>query len=471
MEGEEQNSISKISLKQEFRSIYIITLILVMLGFGIEVFRSEFLNVRHRYVDIATLSIWSVSLFLIFLKKCKISHCFAVSAYGLLFNILFTLVLNYNKVNVSAQFSRDAVFIAFTLTLTAYFVNKYHAFIIAGIYTVVFGFFCAFIDGSLFKDSVTIMFSVISYSFIIYYFVKKQEKTVEELNLINFQVNQQNDELVEQQEEISLQKEILIEQKNLIYERNNEILDGIRFAKSIQESVLSKESDIEKYFKNYFIIEMPKSVISGDFFWIKEWKGKIYLAVADCTGHGVPGALVSMLANMYLGRAFIELENPCPSKILNYINDSITGEIRLVDSFHARIGMDIALVSINLTDLTLEYSGAFCPLFIIRRDNLMQYDATRLMIGSLLGSRANRYKNQHIELRSGDRIYLFTDGILDQFGQKIDKKFGYARVRNALVDSNHGNMLTQKILFQKKWLEWKGDRIQVDDALLLGIQI
>jgi serine phosphatase RsbU (regulator of sigma subunit) len=369
------------------------------------------------------------------------------------------------------QLYRDTVYIAFILTLTSYFVNKYHAFIVAGVYVLSIVFFSFTIDKSIIHKFLTIIFSISSYSIIIYYFVKKQEKTLEELNHINFQINQQNEELLQQQEEISLQKEILTEQAMVIIEKNKEVLDGIRFAKSIQESVLSKESDIEAYFKNYFVISRPKSMISGDFFWVKEWHDKIYMAVVDCTGHGVPGALVSMLANMYLGRAFIEIENPHPSQILNYINKAIAGELRLIESYHARVGMDIAIVCIDLQKMTMDYAGAFCPLYMIRRDNLIQYEGTKIMIGILTHNKSTQFKDQTINLMKGDRFYLFSDGVLDQFGQKTDKKFGYKRMRNALVDTNHGSLETQKELFIKKWLEWKGNRLQVDDVLLLGFEI
>lgn len=461
---------SHTKLREEFRNVYLITLTVLILGLLVDMIRSGFTK-PEIYIDLSNLVICLLSLILIVRKKCELSFCFLISCYGLLLNILITYYIHRLEIIGIIHLCCDTVYIAFILTLSAYFVNKYHAFIVAGIFILSIIIFNYIADVTLMRKFFTLMFGMASYSIIIYYFVRKHEKTLEELSNINFEINQKNEELLQQQEEISLQKEILTEQALVIIEKNKEMLDGIRFAKSIQESVLSKESDIEPFFKNYFVISQPKSMISGDFFWVKEWKGKIYMAVVDCTGHGVPGALVSMLANMYIGRAFIEIENPQPSQILNYINRAITEELRLIESFHARVGMDIAIVCIDPKEMTMNYSGAFSPLYIIRRDNLIQYDGTKIMIGILTHNKSTKFKDQQINLMKGDRFYLFSDGILDQFGQKNDKKFGYKRLRNALVDTNHGSMETQKELFFKKWLEWKGNRLQVDDALILGVEI
>jgi serine phosphatase RsbU (regulator of sigma subunit) len=368
------------------------------------------------------------------------------------------------------QFNRDTVFFVLILTLTAYFVNKYHSFIMAGIYVLFLLIYSLLKTPILLEGSITIMFAVVAYSFIIYFFVKLQERTQDELNEINNHVMQQNEELTQQQEEITSQRDELSRQKKILESRNTEILDGIRFAKSIQESVLSKESDIAKFFTQYFVISKPKTVISGDFFWVKEWKGNLYISVVDCTGHGVPGALVSMLANMYLGRVFIEIEDPSPANILNYISNAIAKELRLVDNFHSRIGMDIACICINSEKSKMEYAAAFSPLYRIRRDNLTQFEPTKLMIG-LATEEKLEYKNEEISLKKGDRFYLFSDGLTDQFGGSLDKKFGYKRFKNALVDTNHESIEVQRELFRKKWLNWKSDRTQTDDVLLIGIEI
>jgi serine phosphatase RsbU (regulator of sigma subunit) len=340
----------------------------------------------------------------------------------------------------------------------------------AGIYVLFVVFYSILKTPILLESSITVMFVVVAYSIIIYFFVRLQERTLDKLNDINNQVVQQNEELTQQQEEITSQRDELTRQKKLLQSRNTEIIDGIKFAKSIQESVLSKESDLAKHFTQFFVISRPKTVISGDFFWVKEWKGRLYLSLVDCTGHGVPGALVSMMANMYLGRAFIELENPSPGSILNYISHAISNELRLVNNFHSRIGMDIACVCVDFAKMEMEYAAAFNPLYMIRRDNLVQFEPTKLMIG-FVNDEKLEYKNELIPLKKGDRFYLFSDGITDQFGGSLDKKYGYKRFRNALVDTNHKSMEMQKDLFHKKWLNWKSDHPQTDDMLLIGIEI
>lgn len=456
--------------KKEFRLIYIVTVSAFIAGLTIDLLKTD-IYLNPIALDVFTIFVWIAVLVLLFSKKVKPTICFGIAAYALIVNILGTFALYHKELNIMITFLRDTVFIAFILTLSAYFINKYHAIIISGIYILFLLLFNYFSETNLLENSVTIMFSIVAYSFIIYYFVRLQEKTLKELNSLNQQKDYQNDALLQQQEEITSQRDILERQKKIIERRNQDILEGIKFAKSIQDSVLTKEADIARYFKQYFVISRPKDVISGDFFWLKEWNGSIYLAIADCTGHGVPGGLVSMLGNMYLGRAFIELENPDPGKILNYINNAISREIRMVDNFHARVGMDIACLRIDLKRMTMDYAGAFNPLYMIRRDNLIQFEATRLMMGSTVSENEPLYQNQTIELKKGDRFYLFTDGIADQFGGPLDKKFGYKRFRNTLLDTNHENMEIQKSLFWKKWMEWKADKTQVDDMLLVGFEI
>lgn len=466
---EDKRRVTWANYKNTFRKIHIVTVIVLILGIGLDFIHQDLFFYTY-YIDFLTIAAWIGTLILLLTKKCKPSVCFGVAAYVLCFNILVSVAQSSDLTNILIHFNRNTVFLTLILTLTAYFVNKYHAFIIAGIYVLFLVFYSILKTPLLLESSFTVMFAVVAYSFIIYFFVRLQERTLDELNDINNHVMQQNEELTQQQEEIKSQRDELSRQKLLIESRNIEILDGIKFAKSIQESVLSKESDIAKYFNQYFVISKPKTVISGDFFWVKEWKGKLYLSLVDCTGHGVPGALVSMMANMYLGRAFIELENPSPGKILNYISNAIANELRLVDNFHSRIGMDIACVCVDFEKMEMEYAAAFNPLYLIRRDNLIQFEPTKLMIG-LASEEKVEYKNDFITIKKGDRFYLFSDGITDQFGGSVDKKFGYKRFRNALLDTNHKSMEMQKELFRKKWLNWKSDRSQTDDVLLIGVEI
>jgi arsenate reductase-like glutaredoxin family protein len=343
---EEIRQTSWASVKKNFRGIYILTIVILILGMLLDFINGDLYEPTY-LLDFITLAIWVISLILLLTKICHPQVCFGIAAYVLCFNILTTCLINPDEPNLLVHFYRNTVFYAFMLTLTSYFVNKYHSFIMAGIYFIFLVFFSVYFNVKLLENSLTLMFSVSAYSFIIYYFVRTQERTLKELNSTNERISSQNEELMQQQEEIIAQRDILEKQKDLIESRNEEIWEGIRFAKSIQESVLSKESDIAKYFSKYFVLSKPKDLISGDFYWVKEWKGYLYLSLVDCTGHGVPGALVSMLANMYLGRAFIELENPDPAKILTYISNAIEKELRLVDSMHARVGMDIACVRID----------------------------------------------------------------------------------------------------------------------------
>jgi serine phosphatase RsbU (regulator of sigma subunit) len=457
-------------VREEFRLVYILTIFFLLLGITIDLLKKDTRN-NSLSVDLPTIGIWITVLLLMLFRLCRLTLCFAIAAYTLVINIFLTFIINSHGADVILHFYRDSILISCILTFTAYFVNKNHAFIIAGIYILFILLIRLFYDTLGFENSYTLMFCMGAYSVLIFFFVKKQESTLEDLNQTNHKVYQQNEELMQQQEEITTQRDALAKQKKLIENRNAAILDSIHLAKSIQESVLSREEYIRKFFRQFFVINRPKAVISGDFFWVKELKDKIFIAVVDCTGHGVPGALVSMLVNMYLGRAFIEVDNPNPASILNYINESITKEMNLDEQFHSRIGMDIALISVSMDFSSLEYSGAFIPLYLIRRDNLIECEAPKVMIGSIFGKEKFDFKSQTLELRKGDRMYLFSDGAVDQFGGRLDKKLGYKKFRNALVDTNHGSMETQKSLLYNKWLKWKGDNPQVDDLLIIGLEI
>jgi len=457
-----------------YKNIFLLTVLVMIVGLIIDLYSTPTTR-KALTIDIITILLWGISIIIFYAKSSRYKLSFAIALYALFLNILLTFSVSYEEEKILTVFFRNTVFISFIVTLSAYLINKYHAFIFTAIYIIfLYGFLLKFNDPVLISNTNTLVFAMLSYSGIIFYFVGIQEKTFKALEKINKQVNIQNEELVHQSEEITAQRDILESQKVLIENHNTEIISGIRFAKSIQESVLPNETHLSKYFKQYFIINKPKALISGDFFWMKEWKGKLYIAVVDCTGHGVPGSLVSMLANMYLGRSFIEIENPNPAKIINYISNAIAREVSVIETFHSRIGMDMALVAIDFQNMVLEYSGAFSPLYIIRRDNLIQLEATKSMIGASLNDvreLTTEFSNQSITILKKDKLYLFTDGAVDQFGGDLQKKFGYKRFRNALIDTNHNSLFIQKDLFMKKWRDWKRDQLQVDDMLLIGVEI
>lgn len=461
--------------KSGYRNVFVLAVLTMIIGVLID-YQSTPVLTKALLIDMISAFFWILSIILFFIKRKFYKLYFGIATYTLVLNILTTFLISYREKELLLYFFRDTVFLVFIITLSAYLIRKYHALIITFLYILfLLLFYFKFGNSILGRNAHVIVFSIIAYAIIVYYFVGVQEKTLKALKESNRQIQSQNEELINQKEEILAQHDILEKQKTLLENRNAEIIAGIRFAKNIQEAVLPNEAHLKKYFTRYFILSRPKALISGDFFWLKKYKGKLYLAVVDCTGHGIPGAFVSMLANMYLNRAFAELETPNPAGIINFISREISREINNAHSIHAGIGMDIALVALDFAEMKLEYAGAFNPLYLIRNKELIELEATKVIIGSFLNNEAEagiEFSNQTIPIFDNDRIYLFTDGAVDQFGGPLGKKLGYRRFRDILSSTSCSeNVDEQKTTLWDAWLNWKQDQAQVDDVMIIGIQI
>lgn len=458
-----------------YRNVFVITVLAMIVGVLID-YQSSPVITKALLVDIITVFFWILSIVLFFINGKLYKLCFGIATYALVLNILISFLISSKEKELLLYFFRDTIFLVFIITLSAYLIRKHHALIITFLYILfLLLFYFKFGNSILGRNSHVIVFSIIAYAVIVFYFVGVQEKTLKALKESNRQIHSQNEELISQKEEILAQHDILEKHKTLLENRNAEIISGIRFAKNIQEAILPTESHLKKYFTQYFVLSRPKALISGDFFWLKKYKGKLYLAVVDCTGHGVPGAFVSMLANMHLNRAFVEIDTPNPAGIINFISHEISREINNAHSIHAAIGMDIALVALDFAEMKLEYAGAFNPLYLIRNNELMELEATKVIIGSFLKNEVEtemEFSNQTIPIFEKDRIYLFTDGAVDQFGGAFGKKLGYRRFRDILKTTGSvDNLKDQKTALWDAWLTWKQDQMQVDDVMIIGIQV
>jgi phosphoserine phosphatase RsbU/P len=220
------------------------------------------------------------------------------------------------------------------------------------------------------------------------------------------------------------------------------------------------------------VLYKPKDVVSGDFYTFIQKDDFILIAAADCTGHGVPGAFMSMIGNEQLSKIISEKGITTPSDILNELHngvrkalkqDHVTGE--------SRDGMDIALCKINLKQNKLEYAGANRPLWIIRKKELMETKADKQPIGGLETEHRKPFTNHTIPLEPEDCIYLFTDGFADQFGGDKGKKFMVKNFERQLTEINNESMEKQHSIIQEKFEAWKGNHEQVDDVLVIGIRI
>jgi serine phosphatase RsbU (regulator of sigma subunit) len=255
-------------------------------------------------------------------------------------------------------------------------------------------------------------------------------------------------------------------------EKKKEIQDSINYAKRIQEAMLPDVSILARYFpKGGFGIYLPKDVVSGDFYWFNELEDTVYFAVADCTGHGVPGAFMSMIGIDKLN-SLMDKKVRDPSEILSSLNVSIKRALKQQknNSLSSRDGMDIALCSLNVKTNTLNYAGANRPLWIIKQKEIIEYKPTKASIAGYVDDN-QEYVGHRIQLDSDDLIYIFSDGFADQFGGPNKKKFMSKLLKQTLLDIHHLPMPEQELKLLEIFNHWKGDLGQVDDVLLLGFKV
>lgn len=289
---------------------------------------------------------------------------------------------------------------------------------------------------------------------------KKNQKLAES----KLQIEKINSDLEQKNAEV-------IRQKDIIEQKNQSITDSIQYASRIQTAVLPPEDFLNEWGLENFILFMPKDIVSGDFYWGVRKNEKVIIAAADCTGHGVPGAFMSMLGHAFLEEIVNTREIADAASILNILRDEIINTLRQKGTTgETRDGMDISLIILDLKEGKLDYSGANNPLYLIRDGKLTKYLADRMPIGIHFIS-YTPFTNQSIGLRKGDCLYMFSDGFADQFGGPKGKKFMYKPFQD-LVLKNHTNPLNiQKEMLKTTFEKWKGDREQVDDVMVIGIRI
>ena len=270
-------------------------------------------------------------------------------------------------------------------------------------------------------------------------------------------------------EKEKIAQEVLRQRDRLAVAMKN-LTDSIRYAQKIQQALLPSDYYFKRLLPASFILFIPRDIVSGDFYWINEKNGKVFFTAADCTGHGVPGALMSMIGFQMLDKIINDQEVETPSEILNILNQGIaTTFSRGEESILLKDGMDLSFCTLERKMNTLEFAGAFNALYLVRDNNLLQYKGDRVSVG--LGEEENqRFSNHRIELQEGDKIYLFSDGYADQFGGPNGKKFMYRRFRHLLLSIADMPMHRQKEFIYETFLSWKGDLEQVDDILIIGVE-
>ncbi len=279
-----------------------------------------------------------------------------------------------------------------------------------------------------------------------------------------------NKKLGQKNLEIAEASKIIENSRDQIAEKNKNITDSINYALRIQNAILPLKEDIDKSLKDYFILFKPKDIVSGDFYFHAVQNNKALIAVVDCTGHGVPGAFMSMIGNALLNQIIIEKGITKPSEILNLLNKGVKRALKQEsENSETTDGMDVALCSIDLKTKTVEYAGAMRPLLYFSGDKLNKIIGDPLSIG---GATHDNYEftNHELTLNEGDTLYIFTDGYVDQFGGEKGKKYMAKNLRNLLSSIHHKSMLEQHQIINSELIEWAKNEEQVDDVLVLGVK-
>lgn len=268
----------------------------------------------------------------------------------------------------------------------------------------------------------------------------------------------------------SLEKKIKLRTTELSI-KNKELTDSINYAKHIQKAKLPDKNDIYKALPESFILFRPKDIVSGDFYFFQENNNTIILACADCTGHGVPGALMSMMCSEQLSNATIN--NNSVSDILQQLNIGIKNSLNQSESNpYTQDGMDIAICAIDTKKNKINYAGANRPLWIIRQDEnkVDEIKGTRVGLGGTTPKEQN-FDEHELKLKKGDTFYIFSDGYGDQFGGEKGKKLKIKKFREILFSIQDKSMKEQKIFLEKFANEWIGEHEQVDDVLVIGVRL
>jgi PAS domain S-box-containing protein len=260
--------------------------------------------------------------------------------------------------------------------------------------------------------------------------------------------------------------------REILDQKNIDIAASINYARRIQDSILPPIDILQKQLGDCFVIYKSKDILSGDFYWAEKHNGKVYVAVADSTGHGVPGALLSMIGHNTLNQAIIERGLTTPAVILDFMNTSIQRALNQYnDVGELSDGMDITLCAIDVDARSMEFAGAINPIYIIRHDGMFQWKGNRFSIGSYSDNKIRPFSNESIQLHAGDMLYMFTDGYPDQFGGINDRKLSHRRFREMLMEVHTFPVATQKVKLEAMLTEWMKDTPQTDDITVLGIRI
>lgn len=291
----------------------------------------------------------------------------------------------------------------------------------------------------------------------------------EQFNYMIEELESYYNELEEKVRERTLQ---ISQQKEEIERQKQNITDSIHYAKNIQNALLPPREYLSKFLREYFILFKPRDIVSGDFYWMSYKNNKLLIAAVDCTGHGVPGAFMSMLGNAFLNEIVNHLGIVEPEKILEALRASVIRSLHQTGKKgEAHDGMDIALIALDKETNLLEFAGAHNPLFIISNNELQVFKGSNISISFDPYTKDHNFERKSVQLKTGDLVYIFSDGYTDQFGGPENRKFGTKQFKELLLSIHMLPMYEQEKKLFETLEAWKGSQMQVDDILVIGILI
>ncbi len=348
-----------------------------------------------------------------------------------------------------------------------------------------------------------VLIIIILFSALLFRLFKQKKKANIQLSQKNNEIQYKNEEISAQRDEIQAQRDQVIIQRDMISVQQKKITDSIQYARKIQTAVLPPDSYVKEIFPSHFILYKPRDIVSGDFYWIKQIENRLYFAVADCTGHGVPGAFMSMMGVAFLNEIVIQLKNPEAGQILDNLRNKVKNSLhqtgRSVEQVSGELsvkdGMDISLCIFDKSGNEIQFAGANNPVYIVRKfiksesekveresekptedyfqlSNFQLYElkGDKMPIGIHVGEE-KPFTTQVIKVEKGTMIYLFSDGYADQFEGPAGKKFLYSRLKQLLIEISNKQVSQQRTILEHTIEKWMADTEQVDDILIIGIQI
>ncbi len=332
---------------------------------------------------------------------------------------------------------------------------------------------------------------VLGFSLIVLKLYLDNKKANKRLKLSHTEINQKNEEIIAQRDQISMQHEFVLEQKNLLEKSHQRITDSIKYAELIQSALLPSKEQLSNAIPESLVFFKPSEIVSGDFYWFKEIGSKMYLIVADCTGHGVPGAFMSMLGIAFLNEIIRRANIKSTADILNVLRQEVITALNQEKSgSRFNEGMDVSVIAIDKKSLEAEFAGASSSIYIIRTNNIdllkSSSDARAItkhtkgdyslyeIIGDSMpvakSSSEKSFKSHSFQMQKDDMIYLFSDGYIDQLNGKTNRRFTSKRFKNLLLQISNKSLIQKYNILESTLSEWKKDNEQTDDILIVGIK-